>query len=157
MLLIHPNVRIKFSPIKTRKFQMWLTKQIQSEIIWERVSNVCLEKGCNKTYCFTRVSTARRTFISCIFYNYNCAIWTNFGSPPSCGKKCKKTSFRIFVRECRRHDVYSRLWTLGRVCYYPVDSTEKKLSLERSKPAQWSGVSLMICTSPWKRDLVLIK
>lgn len=81
----------------------------------------------------------------------------NFGSSPSCGKKCKKASFSIFVRECRRHDVYSRLWTLGRVYYYPVGSTAKKLSLERSKPVQWSRVSLMICTSSWKRDLVLIK
>jgi len=45
---------------------------------------------------------------------------TNFGSSPSRGKKRKRTSFGIFVRECRRHDVYSRLWTLRRVCYYPV-------------------------------------
>lgn len=83
---------------------------------------------------------------------------TNFGSSPSRGKKDKSTSFSIFVRECRRHDVYSRLWTLllkglllsGR--FYSA----KKLSLERSKPAQWSRVSLMICTSPWK-TLVLVK
>lgn len=49
----------------------------------------------------------------------------NFGSSPGAAarnvkKKKKKNrkgpSFGIFVRECRRrHDVYSRLWTLRRV------------------------------------------
>lgn len=57
---------------------------------------------------------------------------TNFGSSPSRGKKnAKKHRPSIFVRECRRHDVYSRLWTLRRVRHYPVGSTAKKLSPER--------------------------
>lgn len=113
---------------------------------------VACKKVVTRRIALITVSAGRRTFISCIFYNCNCAMSTNFGSSPNRGKKHKKkASSSISVRECRRHDVYSRLWTLRRVCYYPVGSTAKKLSPGRSKPAQWSRVSLMICTTPWRR------